>query len=169
MATHNNVRLTSSADVVLMYLPLTATIEEIWQNNLFVAPRQWNQDGTIAIDKKLWNSELVVQGTFFSTDAPAPADFVTDLRAIAGAPAGWVFPNVITARNQFDFMLDKILTTSKLFLYYNSAHFKYAAVDVDISAGKYPPVISREVRVIGEGSKNTLDFTIRFAIAQPEV
>jgi len=168
--THENVRLEDDGGNVLMYFPIASTIEEVWQNSVEIGARPWDKGGSIAIDVKMWAGEIVIQGSFVSSDeAHLDPTYVTALRAIPGAPAGWVAPAVITARMIYDFLLEKILETDEFILFYNGAEYGYAAANVDLAEGKFPPVVPKELRVIGEGSRDKIDFTLRLTIAQVEL
>lgn len=163
--THEEIYLADSSDNVLMYFPITSTVEEVWGNALNEKVLPWDSKGPIAVDLKMWTGEIVIQGAFVSSNTGVDADFVADLRTLMGIPA----PTVITARMQYNWLLEKLLTTAKFRLYYIDDAFRYSGAARDISAGHYPPVVPKGLRVIAEGPKDRLDFVLRMTIAQPTV
>ena len=145
-----------------MYFPLTSTVEEVWQNDVFRAPRPWNKGGGVAVDVKTWTGEIVIQGQFISIDGNVDSDYETDIRTLMSIAS----PTVISPQEQHNFLLEKLLTTNNFVLFYNGNEYGFASGSVDISAGEYPPVVVLEYRAIGEGNKDILNFTFRCVIAQ---
>lgn len=124
--THRDIALyDNDTSNVIMYFPITTTVERIGMNDIFEATRPWGNGGSIAVDKKLWKIELVIQGTFVSTDIPVDPDFVTDLRAIPGVPAAWAV-GTITAEQQYDWLFEQLLTIDEFRLDYLDASYRYA-------------------------------------------
>lgn len=163
MAAHNEIILYTLSGTALMYLPITTVFEQNWQNALTVSPKPWDRGGPHVVDVKMWAGEVVLQGSFISSDAPADPDFITALRSLPGMP---VAPTVITADMQYDYLQDKVITTNEFWLHINNRDYKYASGSVDISAGKYPPATPKEIRILAEGSKDELVWTMRCVIGQ---
>ena len=160
-----NVRLTDSAGAALMYFPIASTIEEVRGNALNRYALPWSRGGEAIADLHIVTGEIVIQGTFVSTDAPGDADWITALRALN--PVAWAAPHVITAREQWNWLLNELITTTGgLRLYYNDDEFRYATALRDIAVGDYPPVVWKDCRVIGEAGKDRLDFTLRFVVGR---
>lgn len=144
-----------------MYFYLTSSVEEIWANNVMATTRYFSKGGPIIADTNQWASEVVISGSFVSTDSNVDADLVTALRALSGVPASWTAPNTITARQQFDFLLSRLVSTTEYKLHYNDTIYGYAASSANIAAGHYPYIVPKEFRILGEGSKDRLEWTMR--------
>lgn len=145
-----------------MYFPVTTTIEEVWQNKTESFIKMWDDGGQITVDKKMWAGEIVIQGVFLSSDEPLDSDYVDDLRTLLGLGAGVT----VTARMIYRYMSKQLLTTDDFVLHYNDDEFGYSVANVDIEDGKWPPVVIKEWRAMGETSKDRVEFTIRASISQ---
>lgn len=162
-----NLRLVRPADGETLYWFCPAEItDSVSKNNLFVADRAKGK-GTIAVDKRTYRIELVIQGYAIPTSEMQP-----DHRAAMQARFG---ASNVSARAQIRYLkalAEFVGGTYHLYAYED----RYAAATVDdldysaqhlLSGHTYPPVTFDEIRYNPEPGKARIPYMVKFVVGFP--
>lgn len=162
-----NLRLINPSTGATLYWFCPAELTDgVSKNNLFAADRA-NAKGTVAVDKRVYRTEIVIQGTAVPASEMQP-DHRTAVQTLFGA-------SVVPARAQIRYL--KALAEFAGGAYHLYAYEDtYSAASVDdldysgvhlLTGHTYPPVTFDEFRFNPEPGLARIPYTAKFVVGFP--